>query len=73
MNNVELMQLREQVKNRLKLEFLIYLIGVLRFKDQLCISVQAELRQEILIEVHITSYFGPLGNTKMYQDLKEHF
>jgi hypothetical protein len=46
---------------------------VLWFKDRIVVSKDAELRQQILDEAHLTRYCIHPRSTKMYQDLKQHY
>ena len=43
--------------------------GLLWYKDQICVSMDMGIRQEILDESHTTPYSLHPGTTKMYQDL----
>jgi hypothetical protein len=47
--------------------------GVLWFKDRIVVPTDAELRQQILDETHLSRYSIHPGSTKMYQDLKQHY
>jgi hypothetical protein len=47
--------------------------GVLLFKDCIVVPKDAELRQQILDEGHLTGYSTHLVSTKMYQDLRQHY
>jgi hypothetical protein len=48
-------------------------VGVVWFKDRLCIPDIKLIRQVILKEAHETSYSIHPGSEKMYQDLKKRF
>ncbi|WMV50609.1 hypothetical protein MTR67_043994, partial [Solanum verrucosum] len=45
--------------------------GVLRYQGQFCVLNVDELRQQILLEDHNSSYSIHLGATKIYRDLWE--
>ena len=47
--------------------------GVLWFKDCIVVPKDAELRQQILDEAHLSRYSIHPGSTKMYQDLKHYY
>jgi hypothetical protein len=47
--------------------------GVIWFKDRIVVPKDAEVRQQILDEAHLSWYSIHLGSTKMYQDLKQHY
>jgi hypothetical protein len=47
--------------------------GVIWVKDRIVVPKDAEVRQQILDEAHLSRYFIHLGSTKMYQDLKQHY
>jgi hypothetical protein len=46
--------------------------GMLWFKDRIVVPKDAELRQQILDEAHLSRYSIHPGSTKVYQDLKHH-
>ena len=47
--------------------------GALRFRDRLCVSDMASLKDKILKEAHDSVYVIHPGETKMYQDLKRYY
>jgi hypothetical protein len=47
--------------------------GVLWFKDCIVVPKDAELRQQILDEAHLSRYSVHPRSTKMYQDMKQHY
>ena len=47
--------------------------GVIWFKDRIVVRKDAELRQQILDEAHLSRYFIHPRSTKMYQDFKQHY
>jgi hypothetical protein len=47
--------------------------GVIWFKDRIVVPKDAEVRQQILEEAHLSRYSIHPGSTKMYQDLKQHY
>jgi hypothetical protein len=47
--------------------------GVIWFKDRIVVPKDAELRQQILDEAHLSRFSIHPGSTKMYQDLKQHY
>jgi hypothetical protein len=47
--------------------------GVIRLKDRIVVPKDAELRQQILDEAHLSRYSIHPGSTKMYQDLKQQY
>jgi hypothetical protein len=46
---------------------------VIWFKDRIVVPKDAEVRQQILDEAHLSRYSIHPGSTKMYQDLKQHY
>jgi hypothetical protein len=46
---------------------------VIWFKDRIVVPKDAEVRQQILGEAHLSRYSIHPGSTKMYQDLKQHY
>jgi hypothetical protein len=47
--------------------------GILWFNDRIVVPKDAEVRQQILDEAHLSRYSIHPGSTKMYQDLKQHY
>jgi hypothetical protein len=47
--------------------------GVIWFKDRIVVPKDAEVRQQILDEAHLSRYSIHLGSTKMFQDLKQRY
>jgi hypothetical protein len=47
--------------------------GVIWFKDRIVVPKEAEVRQQILDEAHLSRYSIHHGSTKMYQDLKQYY
>jgi hypothetical protein len=47
--------------------------GVIWFKDHIVVPKDAEVRQQILDEAHLSRYSIHPGSTKMYQGLKQHY
>jgi hypothetical protein len=47
--------------------------GILWFNDRIVVPKDAEVRQHILDEAHLSRYSIHPGSTKMYQDLKKHY
>jgi hypothetical protein len=47
--------------------------GIVWFKDRIVVPKNAEVRQQILDEAHLSRYSIHPGSTKMYQDLKQHY
>jgi uncharacterized protein (UPF0179 family) len=47
--------------------------GVMWFKDRIVVPKNAEVRQQILDEAHLSRYSIQPRSTKMYQDLKQHY
>jgi hypothetical protein len=47
--------------------------GIIWFKDRIVVPKDAEVRQQILDEAHLSRYSIHPGSTKMYQDLKQHY
>lgn len=56
-------------------DFVISDDGLLRFRSRICVFAGGDLRKEIMMEAHRSSYSNSihLGSTKMYRDLYEHF
>jgi hypothetical protein len=46
--------------------------GIIWFKDRIVVPKDAEVRQQILDEAHLSRYSIHPGSTKMYQDLEQH-
>jgi transposase InsO family protein len=47
--------------------------GILWFNDRIVVPKDAEVRQQILDEAHLSRYSIHPRSTKMYQDLKQHY
>jgi hypothetical protein len=47
--------------------------GIIWFEDRIVVPKDAEVRQQILDEAHLSRYSIHPGSTKMYQDLKQHY
>jgi hypothetical protein len=47
--------------------------GIIWFNDRIVVPKDAEIRQQVLDEAHLSRYFIHLGSTKMYKDLKQHY
>jgi hypothetical protein len=47
--------------------------GILWFNDRIVVPNDAEVRQQILDEAHLSRYSIHHRSTKMYQDLKQHY
>jgi hypothetical protein len=47
--------------------------GIIWFNDRIGVAKDAEVRQHILDEAHLSRYSIHPGSTKMYQDLKQHY
>jgi hypothetical protein len=47
--------------------------GIIWFKDCIVVPKDAEVRQQILDEAHLSRYSIHPGSTKMYQDLNQHY
>jgi hypothetical protein len=47
--------------------------GIIWFNDRIVVPKDAEVRQQILDEAHLSRYSIHPGSTKMYQDLKQHY
>jgi hypothetical protein len=47
--------------------------GIIWFKDRIVVPKDAEVRQQILDEAHLSRYSIHPRSTKMYQDLKQHY
>jgi hypothetical protein len=47
--------------------------GTIWFNDRIVVPKDAEVRQQILDEAHLSRYSIHPGSTKMYQDLKQHY
>jgi hypothetical protein len=47
--------------------------GIIWFKDRIVVPKDAEVRQQILDEAHLSRHSIHPGSTKMYQDLKQHY
>jgi hypothetical protein len=47
--------------------------GIIWFNDRIVVPKDAEVRQQILDEAHLSGYSIHPGSTKMYQDLKQHY
>ncbi|XP_028100697.1 uncharacterized protein LOC114300040 [Camellia sinensis] len=47
--------------------------GILKFQNQNCVLDSSEFKKKILVEAHSSRFVVHPGNTKMYQDLKEHY
>jgi hypothetical protein len=47
--------------------------GIIWFNDRIVVPKDAEVRQQVLDEAHLSRYSIHPGSTKMYQDLKQHY
>jgi hypothetical protein len=47
--------------------------GIIWFNNRIVVPKDAEVRQQILDEAHLSRYSSHHGSTKMYQDLKQHY
>jgi hypothetical protein len=47
--------------------------GIEWFKDRIVVPKNAEVRQQILDDAHLSRYSIHPGSTKMYQDLRQHY
>jgi hypothetical protein len=47
--------------------------GIIWFNDRIVVPKDAEVRQQILDEAHLSRYSIHPRSTKMYQDLKQHY
>jgi hypothetical protein len=47
--------------------------GIIWFNDRIVVPKDAEVRQQILDEAHLSQYSIHPRSTKMYQDLKQHY
>jgi hypothetical protein len=47
--------------------------GIIWFTDRIVVPKDAQVRQQILDEAHLSRYSIYHGSTKMYQDLKQHY
>ena len=66
----KLIRHKESVESRKKSDFSISVDGVIRFQGRLCVPDDGSIKEEILREVHNTTYSVHSGTTKMYNDLK---
>jgi len=48
-------------------------LGIVRYKDRICIPRDEALREEILLEGHDSKYCIHPGSMKMYADMKKLF
>ena len=69
MNDPQLMRHREDVLVGVAKEYTVSEMGLLRYKDWICVPMDTGIRREILDETHTTPYSLHPGTTKMYQDL----
>ena len=60
----------ENVLVRVAKDFSISEIGLLKYKGQIYVSMDSDIRREILDELHTTPYSLHPAMTKMYQDLR---
>ena len=73
MTNLELCNIKDRVLVGTATDFVIHVDSFSRFSDHLCIPYDAELRKQILVEAHDSTYTVHTGSTKMYKDLHTHF
>ena len=62
-----------QIGSGKEIEFTVNEIGVLYYKDRVCVPDDNDLRKAILEEAHSGSFAIHPNSTKMYQDLKMSF
>ena len=65
----EITRSREEVEKGVQSNFHVAGDEIVKFRNQVCIPNDAELKRVILSEVHQSLYTIHLGNTKMHQDL----
>ena len=70
LDDPQLGQIRGNVLTGEAKDYMVSSMGLLRYKDWICVSMDAEIRQEILDESHTTPCSLHQGTTKMYQDLR---
>ena len=66
-----LKKIKQQVVNKMNIDFSILDDGTLMFGSRFCIPSDPLLKTVILKEVHQSLYAMHLGRTKMYRDLRE--
>ena len=59
--------------NKRKPYFQVSKDGILKFRGWLCVPDDAGVKEEILSEVHRSSYSIHPGNTKMYRNLRQYY
>ncbi|XP_062103695.1 uncharacterized protein LOC133814796 [Humulus lupulus] len=70
MNNPQLVKNWEDVFVEVAKDFTILKMDMLRYKDQICVSMDAGIKREIMDESHTTPYSLHSVTRKIYRDLK---
>ena len=63
-------QIRGNVLAGVAKDYTVSSMGLLRYKNRICVPMDTGIRREILDESHTTPYSLHPGTTKKYQDLK---
>ncbi|XP_028113454.1 uncharacterized protein LOC114311506 [Camellia sinensis] len=72
MEDDHLKSICEEMETRTKPRFTFENM-VMKFKDRLCVPNAPEIKKRIMKEAHKSKFSLHLGNTKVYQDLKQKF
>lgn len=70
-SDLQTLNIVEEVRKGLKEDFALQEDGSLWYENQLCVPNDFALKEEIMKEVHNSSYSVHPGSTQMYKDMKE--
>ena len=65
-----LLKMKAALQSSENVDFSLTREGMLRYRNQICVPDNGELRESIMKEVHTTPYSLHPGSTKMYNDVK---
>jgi hypothetical protein len=68
-----LQEVRKRIENGRPREFTMKEDGTIFFRGHLCVPQKYSVKMDILREAHRTTYMVHLGETKMYQDMRQSF
>ena len=66
LNDPQLIKIREDVLAGASRDYTVSELGLLRYRERICVPLNTALRREILDESHTTPYSLHRGTTKMY-------
>jgi hypothetical protein len=73
LSNDKITKSHEEVEKGVQSDFHVAGDGIMKFRNRVCITNDAELKRVILSEAHQSLYTVHPGNTKMYRDLRKNY